>query len=103
MLQNCNFSKISLCHLYFLQKIRAKSSVFCPFFCLFSTLKPQYIVVKTYFLPSKPQDVIRITVSTCLVAVILMTIEPATPLAAGYFSQKQIKVFHYASHANFSI
>jgi DNA-binding response OmpR family regulator len=43
-----------------------KMVIFHPVFCPFFILKPQHIMVRVYFLPSEPQFVIRIILSTCL-------------------------------------
>jgi hypothetical protein len=48
-----------------LQKIELKNALFRPDFRSFFGLKPQHIVVESYFLPSETHSVIRTTASTC--------------------------------------
>lgn len=58
-----------------------KNVVFLLFFHSKTDLKPLYIVVNFYYLPSKPLFVIRTILSTCLEQTISMPPRPSSSLA----------------------
>ncbi|WP_157862919.1 hypothetical protein [Desulfofarcimen acetoxidans] len=64
------------------QETGAKNAFSQSYFSSFFALKPLHIVVDLPYLPSKPQFVIIIIVSTCLEWSIMMPVKPGTALAA---------------------